>query len=145
LHPLVWKELSLFTNKLDPKKTPEPIGGPFSLIYSIFSKEEQAKRRLKELEKMETIRRKIRSKYNSRIVSEILGIKGKELDKFLEFCNFTDEYLLKTKKIDILQKVKKKYQEFLKQDSLKIKQNDTIHSHIRRGKSCPQKNCRPDT
>src|SRR6056297_2059871 len=119
LHPLVWNNLSLFPNRINKSKKPEPVGGPISLIYSLVNKEERAKRKVRELKEMETKMRKIRSKYNKKIVGEIVGLKGKELDKFFKFCNFTDNYLLKNKKIDILHQVKEKYKTYSARDCLK--------------------------
>ncbi|MFO8236056.1 MAG: carboxypeptidase-like regulatory domain-containing protein [Bacteroidales bacterium] len=119
IHPLFWDGIQEPPDTVIPH---EPnIGNPISLIYSLLSKEGKSKRKLKELQIEKTIQKKIRSKYNQKIVSEITGLEGEEVIRFMEFCNFSDEYLLETSKYDILERVKEKYQHY--KDSIKTQNN----------------------
>ncbi|KXB08902.1 hypothetical protein AKJ55_00240 [candidate division MSBL1 archaeon SCGC-AAA382M17] len=116
VHPLVWEDLPEKPEKIEPV---EPgITSPISLIYNIFSKEGKAKRKYQKLQKKEAREKKIQSKFNREIVGNLTGLEGEKLDRFMEFCNFTDEYILNTKKYFILKRVKLKYKQFMKLDSL---------------------------
>ena len=128
VHPLIWRDLP---RKPDSIINKEPdLTSPISLIYYMLSPEGKSIRKLKELEKIKTKNDKIRPKYNRDIVSEITGLEDKALERFMKFCNFTDSYLLNTKKYKILKRVKDMYQTY--EDSLnninpkKHDQTDTI-------------------
>jgi hypothetical protein len=116
LHPLIWDDLPPRPEKIDPI---EPgIMNPVSMIYNIFSKEGKERRKYMELTKHEKKERKIEAKFNRKNVGELTGLEGDKLDRFMDFCNFTDEYILDTKEYFILERVKKKYKQFMKLDSL---------------------------
>lgn len=123
LHPLVLED---FPEKPENTEPVEPgITSPISLIYNIFSKEGEERRKYKELQKKETREKKIQSKFNRETIGNLTGLEGEKLDKFMEFCNFTDEYILNTKEYFILKRVKMKYKQFMRVDSLnsiKLKQ-----------------------
>lgn len=119
IHPRIWRDLQPPPDTVIP---PEPgLESPVSLIYSIFSREGKELRKYKELKEEKTISEKIRSKYNKEIVGEITGLENEELIRFMEFCNFSDEYLITTRKYFILERVKEKYKEY--QDSIKTQQD----------------------
>ncbi|MFP4621758.1 MAG: hypothetical protein ACLFM7_10640 [Bacteroidales bacterium] len=116
IHPLAWKFLEERPDEVEPK---EPgITSPISMIYNLFSKEGKERRKFQELQKRETREKKIRSKFNREIVGDLTGLEGEKLDRFMEFCNFTDEYILNTREYFILERVKLKYKQFMKLDSL---------------------------
>jgi hypothetical protein len=122
IHPRLWKELPEPPEDLSPR---EPtILNPISLLYYTFSEEGKSLRKLKELEARKPIEDKIDEKYNREIVGNLTGLEGKELERFMKFCNFTEQYLLDKKKYTILKRVKEKYQVY--KDSLNIK-NETHH------------------
>lgn len=119
IHPRIWDDLQEPPDTIIP---PQPgLESPISLIYSIFSREGKELRKYKELQEEKTIQEKIRSKYNREIVSEITGLENEELIRFMEFCNFSDEYLLKTRKYFILERLKEKYKEY--KDSIKTQKD----------------------
>ena len=116
LHPLVWDILKEKPEKIEPN---EPgIMSPVSMIYNIFSKEAKEMRKYEEIQNREARQKIIQSKFNRESVGNLTGLEGKKLDRFMEFCNFTDEYILNTKEYFILENVKKKYKQFMRLDSL---------------------------
>ena len=124
IHPLLWKDLPQKPDEIEPY-VPN-ITNPISFLYYIFSEEGKSKRKLIELQKKATIDSKIRSKYNREKVSDLTGLEGKELERFMKFCNFTDEYLLNTKEYKILQRVQNMYQMY--SDSLNTLNQNTHES-----------------
>jgi hypothetical protein len=116
LHPLVWDILKKRPEKVEPN---EPgIMSPVSMIYNIFSNEAKEKRKYEEIQNREARQKIIQSKFNRESVGNLTGLEGEKLDRFMEFCNFTDEYILNTKEYFILENVKKKYKQFMRLDSL---------------------------
>jgi|SRR6056297_3184915 len=117
VHPLLWeginREPELKQEELNPG-----ITSPITMIYSLFSQELQSKQKLRELQEVETIEDRIREKYNPEQISELTGLEGERLQRFMNFCNFSDAYILRTKQYFILERVKKCYQEFKRLDSL---------------------------
>jgi hypothetical protein len=118
IHPLLWEDLP---QKPDKPKVSEPgINSPVSMIYNMFSEEAKERRKYRELLKKQRRAEKIRSKFNRDHVSSLTGLKGNKLDRFMEFCNFSDAYILETREYFILERVKKKYRQFMKLDSLNL-------------------------
>lgn len=116
LHPLVFEDLPQLPDDTEPL---EPgIFSPVSMIYNLFSKEAKARKKYHELKNRESIEKKIEEKFNRETVSNLTGLEGEKLDRFMEFCNFTDAYILNTKEYFILEQVKLKYKQFMKLDSL---------------------------
>lgn len=116
LHPLAWDILQERPENTEPI---EPgITSPVSMIYNLLSKEGKERRKYQEIQKREDREKKIRSKFNREIVGNLTGLEGKKLDRFMEFCNFTDAYIFNTREYFILERVKLKYKQFTKVDSL---------------------------
>jgi hypothetical protein len=110
VHPLVWEGLP--RKPLDVEPPAPNIGNPVSFLYDVFSGEREQRRKYNEILSRETKKRKIRSKYNKEIVSNLTGLKGEKLEEFMDFCNFTEQELLNRSAYDILKEVKRKYQWF---------------------------------
>lgn len=112
VHPLLWRSL--------PRKPAEPephhpdVFNPVSYLYDVFSGKREERIKYNEILSKEAKQKRIRSKYNKEIVSNLTGLEGEELDRFMEFCNFTEEELLNKKGYKILKEVKRKYQLFKK-------------------------------
>lgn len=56
----------------------------------------------------------IESKYNPELVSELTGFNKTEAIKFMRFCNFSREYLLKANDYDIIISINKKFENYIK-------------------------------
>jgi hypothetical protein len=127
IHPLAWDFLKERPEEVEPI---EPgISSPISMIYNLLSQEGKERRKYQEIKKKEPREKKINSKFNREIVGNLTGLEGEKLDRFMEFCNFTDEYILNTREYFILERVKRKYKQFMKVDSLnqiKPKSNEPL-------------------
>ena len=110
VHPLLWQDMP--TKPLDPVPHHPTIMNPVSFFYEVFSGERKARMKYNEILSKETKKRKIRSKFNEEIVGDLTGLEGKQLEEFIDFCNFTDEQLLEMNEYEVLQQVKRKYQLF---------------------------------
>jgi hypothetical protein len=80
--------------------------------FSILSPEEIQRLKLKEIIKKERVQDAIDKKFNRQIVADLTGLKDRELDDFMLFCNFDTAFLIKTDQYDILLKVLEKLEAF---------------------------------
>jgi len=70
--------------------------------------EKQNEKLLAKLEK-ERIRRLIERKYSADIVAAITGLRGNELFWFIEYCAFTDDFIMKSSDYEIRMKIIDKF------------------------------------
>lgn len=81
-------------------------------VASILTPEEKQYIKLKEILKEGEIDKAIDRKYNRQIVADLTGLKEKELDDFIIFCQFDKNYLYKTSQYEILVKVLEKFEDY---------------------------------
>ena len=94
--------------------SPSPLGSPITYLYNLLSREGRSNRKLAKLQEEEEFARKIAYKYSPDLVSRITGYTGLELYEFMEFCNFTREFLLNSSEYEIIEtilKTQKKFEE----------------------------------
>ena len=80
--------------------------------FSLRSPEERSLRKLQKVMAQQEIQNQIDAKFSKAIVSELTGLKGKELQKFMNFCQLPQDYILKSSEYDILLKVKSLYERY---------------------------------
>ena len=82
------------------------------LSFSLRTPEERS---LKKLAKVEEEQRKqdlIDSKFNKAIISQLTGLHGTELEKFMRYCQLPEDFILKAPEYDILVRVKELYENY---------------------------------
>ena len=117
LHPQAWKDIQrepTVEEQINPG-----ISSPVTMIYALFSNEIQSMEKLKELQVRMERENKIKQKFNREQVGELTGLEGEELTRFMNYCNFSDKYILNTKEYFILERVKRCYKEFRRLNSLR--------------------------
>ncbi len=57
-------------------------------------------------------RRAIDKKYNPGIVSELTGLKGNEIQAFIDYCHFDDKFLLTSTDYEIREKIVERFREY---------------------------------
>ncbi len=97
--------------KFNPKKT---FNGPISALYFKFSDEGKSLMKLAELLDEDEKQELINKKFNKKLLSEFTNYSGEKLDRFYQFINFSQQYLLENNAYDIFIKVKAKMEEFEK-------------------------------
>lgn len=82
--------------------------------FSMKTKEERSKKKLEkilaEIEKRKTIEKK----FNMQIVGELTGLSGKELGKFMAYCNLPEDFLLVSSEYVILKAVKTTFENYIR-------------------------------
>ena len=117
VHPLLWEGINREPELKEEQINPG-ITSPITMIYSLFSKEIQSKQKLRELQRAKTREDRLNEKFNREQVSALTGLEGEKLERFMNYCNFSEEYILNTREYFILERVKKCYQQFIRLDSL---------------------------
>jgi hypothetical protein len=87
----------------------EPMNG-----IPILYKEDLQRLNYARVLKLEEKQRIIHKKYNFQIVQEVTKLPDEDIVDFMSFCNFTMQYLLKASEYEILVRIEKKYEEYLK-------------------------------
>jgi hypothetical protein len=104
--------------KLDQRKYIESplflINSPISFFYYNFSKKEQSRLKFIDLELYKGKQKIIDQKFNHQVIKRITGIDDNKVIAFIVFCNFTNDYILKTSDYDLSLAIKLKYIEFRK-------------------------------
>src|SRR6056297_203465 len=100
------------------------IISPISLIYSVFSKEGKAVKKYLDVKE----RADVKEKYNITVIKNLTGLEGLEAKEFMDFCNFTDDYVRSVTEYELYAEIKKQYEEF-KEDQEQIEKKDTIQQN----------------
>ena len=81
------------TTKLGSERTMELIQSPISLLYEAFSRRAKSDRKVLVLMQQDR-RRKLAEYRLSMVAGRTTDYRGDELEKFMYFCNFNQEFLL---------------------------------------------------
>ncbi len=85
------------------------IYSPITYLYSMFSKVEQSKRKLAELENKDAKDALMKELLTIYIKGEIIELSPYEYQDFIDFCNFSDDFLRNASHYEIIMAVKGKY------------------------------------
>lgn len=99
---------------------------PITYLYDKYSRKSKMNRLYNEMLSYEEEVNRIQDKYNREIVSELTGLKGDELLKFMMYCGFSYYDLVRMSDAEIQAKIKAKYYDYqydsiIKDTNLKIK------------------------
>jgi len=82
-------------------------GPGFTIPYK--SKAERSKKKVEKMEQKYAI---ISPKFNDKLITNLTGLKGKEIYKFLQFCNFSDDYLIQSSEYEIIEEILNKWETY---------------------------------
>ncbi|MCK4662377.1 MAG: hypothetical protein KAT68_05900 [Bacteroidales bacterium] len=90
------------------------VSSPITFFYNQFSKEGKELRKYAEIIKRDNYQKHIIIKYNKEIISLITGLKDdEEIMEFIEFCDFSDEFIKQSIDYDIYLAIKNCYRDFI--------------------------------
>ncbi len=93
-------------------------GVTISGLLNVFDRKLQEQKRVERLQEakqyQETRRQKIDSKFNKKFVKMITGIDDRVIDEFMEFCSFTDNFILDSTEYQLTLGLLDRYQAFLR-------------------------------
>jgi hypothetical protein len=97
----------------DTYKDPSLLN-PISLLYERFSRIEQSKRKVAELEDEQKRRDVLKELFHIYIQHDIINLSSQDFDKFIDFCDFTDEFIKNSTDYDLVMAIKYRYAQFEK-------------------------------
>jgi hypothetical protein len=80
--------------------------------FTIPTPVEKSERKLAKMMTAQKIQDQINAKFSKAIVSELTGLQGKELERFMVFCQFQQDYVLHTSEYEILVRVKSLFERY---------------------------------
>lgn len=99
---------------------------PITFLYDKYSRKSKMNRLYNEMMSYEDEVERVQDKYNREIVSELTGLKGDELLKFMMYCRFSYYDLVRMSDAEIQSKIKSKFYDYqynriLEEDGVKSK------------------------
>ena len=67
-----------------------PLAHPITMLYERFSRKAQLNRTYYELQENQDEALRLSEKYNAKIVQQLTGLQGVEVDDFMFYCSFSD-------------------------------------------------------
>ncbi len=86
-----------------------------SALYELFSKTEKAKRTVAKLMNDDERRQAMRDLLKLCIKSDMIDLSFSEMDAFIDFCGYTDDYLQQVSLYDLLSDIKLRYKYYRRQ------------------------------
>ena len=87
------------------------FSGIFSGLYDRYGKEGKQRAKIAEVEAQENTRNYIFSKYNPYLIQRATGIDDEdEIVRFMEYCSFSDYFIVNSTEDELIQALAKKYQ-----------------------------------
>jgi len=88
------------------------IFNPADMLYNFFGKKPKELKRLKEMNKDDTVRNLLESKFDRETISVLLGVDKKEIAEILERCNYSESFVKTANDLQILDAISSCYEEY---------------------------------
>jgi len=85
---------------------------PITALYERFSRIEQSKRKVAQLEDEEKRREILKDLFHLYIRNEIINLSDDAFDNFIDYCNFSDEFIKNATDYELIMAVKQKYDRY---------------------------------
>lgn len=95
------------------------ITSPISALYNAFSKEAKEKRKLVSYRKESSEQRIIDARYNIEVVKRLTNLNDDGAKRFMEWCKFEDDYILKASEYDLSIAMLKCLDEYSQRDTIR--------------------------
>ncbi len=83
------------------------------------TKRERELRKLRKLQQEKLRYEQVHKKFNREIVAKITGLSGKQLDDFMKYCNFDDDFILQTNEYDLIVIIQDMFEEYKEMKGIK--------------------------
>lgn len=87
---------------------------PISLLYERFSRLEQSKRKVAVLEDEEKRREVLKDLFRIYIRHDIIDLSDAQFENFIDYCNFSDDFVKGATDYDLVMAIKWRYEQFEK-------------------------------
>ncbi len=90
------------------------IGSPIEYLYERFSRLEQSKRKVAVLEDAQKKRDILKELFQIYIRHDIINLSSEKFENFIDYCNFTDEFIKNSTDYDLVMAIKYRYEQYEK-------------------------------
>lgn len=106
-------DIDYYTQDATPKTGLGIVFSPITALYDAFSKEGKEKQKLAEIQKKDYLNTLIEEKISSSIIIKITGMSQQETNIFLEWCNFSPDFILKLTEYDLVSVIVYKHKQYV--------------------------------
>lgn len=92
----------------------DPMQSPITFLYQQFSKREQSKRKVYELENEDRRKELLKELFKKYVAYEVIDLSEDEFDGFIDYINISDGLLKNTSQYDFIVYVKARFNSFKK-------------------------------
>ncbi len=90
------------------------LESPVTLLYERFSRIEQSKRKVAEMEDEDHRRQVLKDLFHLYIKYDIINLSDKDFDDFIDYLNLNDEFLRKSTDYELVMYIKQRYQSYMR-------------------------------
>jgi hypothetical protein len=87
---------------------------PITLLYERFSRIEQSKRKVAQMEDDEKRRNVLKDLLHLYIKYDIIKLDDKSFDDFISYCNLPDDFIKQSTDYELIMAIKQKYQSYIR-------------------------------
>ncbi len=98
--------------KTDKFQDINALSSPIEYLYERFSRLEQSKRKVAKLEDEEARRQVLKDLFHVYIRHDIINLTDAEFENFIDYCNFTDNFIKTATDYDLVMAIKTRYEQF---------------------------------
>lgn len=88
------------------------VFSPITALYDMFSKEGKEKRKLEEIQQKDLQNSAVEEKISPELIMDITGMSREETNMFLDWCNFSPDFVAKLSDYDLLSLIVHKYRQY---------------------------------
>ncbi len=100
--------------KTDRYQDINALSSPIEYLYERFSRLEKSKRKVAQLEDEQARRQVLKDLFHVYIRHDIINLTDAEFENFIDYCNFTDDFIKNATDYDLVMAIKTRYDIFEK-------------------------------
>ncbi len=105
-------DIDYYTRSSTPMSGIGIIFSPITALYDMFSKEGKEKQKLAELQEKDYLNTLIDEKISTALVMKITGLDQEETNMFINWCNFSPDFIMKLTEYDFISVIAYKYKQY---------------------------------
>jgi hypothetical protein len=82
------------------------------MLYNFFGNKPKELRKLKEMNKDDTVRNLLASKFDRETIAIMLGVNKKDIAEILERCNYSEQFIKTANDLQVLDAINDCYEEY---------------------------------
>ncbi len=97
------------------------LSGPVTAIYNLFSRHAKNEKKYRKILLADETKKKVGERLNFEIITTLTGLKDEnEIADFIEFCNFSDVFVLAATDMQLYKSIIERYKEYIHTKSLNL-------------------------